>query len=85
MEKKGQMYLSQEREAATSAEKLGISHENVKMAAKRDAAAEHGEAQHVAAAEAEAKEATTAGGAEIFMDNKEPVRANRAAKVRAHG
>ena len=52
MSKKGQIYLPQEREAATSAEKLGISHENVKMAAKRDAAAEHGEAQHVTAAEA---------------------------------
>ena len=85
MEKKGQMYLSQEREAATSAEKLGISHENVKMAAKRDAAAENGEAQHVAPAEAEPEEATTVEGAEISMDNKEPARANRAAKVRAHG
>ena len=50
------------------------------MSAKRDAAA-----QHVAAAEAEPEEATTAEGAEISMDNKEPTRANRAAKVRAHG
>ena len=83
MGKKGQMYLSQE--AATSADKLSISHENVKMAAKRDAAAEHGEAQRVVATEAEPEEATTAEGAEISMDNKEPARANRAAKVRAHG
>ena len=77
MEKKGQMYLSQEREAATSAEKLGISHENVKMAAKRDAAAEHGEAQHMAAAEAVPEEATTAEGAKIPMDNEEPAPAER--------
>ena len=55
------------------------------MAAERDAAAEDGEAQHVAADEAEPEEATTAEGAEISMDNKEPARANRAAKVQAHG
>ena len=83
--KKGQMYLPQEREAATSAKKLGILHENAKLAAKRDAAAEHGEAQHVAAVEAEPEEATTAEGEEISMDNKEPAGANRAVKVRAHG
>ena len=85
MAKKGQMYLPQEREAAKSTEKLGISHENVKMAAKRDAAAEHGEAQHVATAEAEPEEATTAEDAEISMDNKEPARAKRVVKVQAHG
>ena len=71
-DEKGQMYLPQEREAATSAEKLGISHENVKMAAKRDTAAERGEAQQVAEAEAEPEEATTAEDAEISMDNKDP-------------
>ena len=42
------------------------------MAAKRDAAAEHGEAQHVAAAEVQPEKVTTAEGAEISMDNKEP-------------
>ena len=62
---------------ATSVENLGISHENAKMAAKRDATAEHGEAQHVVAAEAEPEEATTAEGAENSMDNKEQARASR--------
>ena len=59
--------------------------QDVKMAAKWDAAAKHGEAQHVTAAEAEPEEATTAEGAEIAMDNKEPARVNRAVKMRAHG
>ena len=63
MVKKGQMFLRQEREAATSAEKLGISHENAKMGDKRATTSIHGEDQHVVAAEAEPEAATTAEGA----------------------
>ena len=54
------------------------------MEDKQDKAAHHGEAQHVAAAEAEEEEATSAGGAETSV-SKEPARASRVAKVRAHG
>lgn len=46
------------KETALNVEKPGISHVNAKMA-KQDTTAEHGEAQHVVAAEAEAEEATT--------------------------
>ena len=54
------------------------------MAAKRDTVAQHGEAQHVAAAEAEEEEATSAEGAET-SGSKEPARASGAAKERTHG
>ena len=57
--KKGQMYLPQEREAATSAEKLGISHRCTKMVAKQIATAAHREDRHVVAAEAEPEVDTT--------------------------
>lgn len=73
-----------QKEAALNMEKPGISHVSAKMAAKQDTTAEHGEAQHVVAAEAEAEEATTPEGEETSV-SKEPVRANRAVRTRAHG
>ena len=65
-------------------EETGISHENAKMEDKQDKEAPHGEDQHVAAAEEEEEEVTTAEGAETYV-SKEPARACKAAKIRAHG
>lgn len=79
--KKGQMYLRQrriKRRAASSVEKPGILQESANMAAKQDTTAEHGEVQHVAAAEAEPEEATTAEDAENSVINKERARASMA-------
>ena len=83
---KGQMHLRQRRkkEHATNVESMDISHESAKMAAKRDATAEHGEVQHVTEAEAEQERAAMAEGAETF-GSKEPARASRAAKEQTHG
>ena len=81
------MYSLQKRirnEAVSNVEKTGISHENAKIEDKQDKAAQHGEDQHVAAAEEEEEEATTAEGAKTSV-SKEPARASKAAKVRAHG
>ena len=58
--------------------------ENAKMDDKQDKETQHVEDQHVAAAEEEEEEATTAVGAETSV-SKEPARASKAAKVRAHG
>ena len=69
------MYSLQKRtikEAVSNVEETGISHENAKMEDKKDKAAQHGEDQHVAAAEEEKEEATTAEGAETSV-SKEPV------------
>ena len=81
------MYSLQKRtrkEAVSNVEETVISHENAKMEDKQDKAAQHGEDQYVAAAEEEEEEATTAEGAETSV-SKEPARASKAAKVRAHG
>ena len=61
-----------------------ISHENTKREDKQDKAVQHGEAQHVAAAEARQEEATKAERAKTSI-SKQPARASRTAKVRAHG
>ena len=71
-------------EAASNVAEPGISHENAKMEDKQNKAAQHGEVQYVIAAEARQEEATTAEGAETSV-NKQPTRASRTAKVRAHG
>ena len=81
------MYSLQKRtrkEAVSNVEETGISHENTKMEDKQDKAAQHGEDQYVATAEEEEEEATTAEGAKTSV-SKEPARASKAAKVRAHG
>lgn len=78
--KKGQMHLRQrriKREAALSVEKPGTLQENAKMSAKQNKTAEHGEAQHVVAAEAEPEGATTAEGAVTSVANKERAPASR--------
>ena len=65
-------------------EETGILHENAKMDDKQDKAAQHGKDKHVAAAEEVKEEATTTEGVETSV-SKEPARASKAAKVRAHG
>lgn len=54
-------------------EKLGITRENVKMAAKQHTMKQHGEVQHVAAAEAEEEEAIMKEAAVTSVDNVERV------------
>ena len=64
------MYSLQRRtrkEAISNVGKTGISHENAKMEDKQDKAAQHGEAQHVTAAEEDGERATSAGGAETSV------------------
>ena len=64
------------KEAASNVAEPGISHENAKMEDKQDKAAQHGEAQHMAATEARQEEATTAEGAETSV-SKQHERAER--------
>ena len=81
------MYSLQKRtrkEAVSNAEETEISHENAKIKDKSDKATQHGEAQHVDAAEVRQEAATTAEGAETSV-SKEPARAISTAKVRARG
>ena len=64
------MYSLQKRtrkETVSDVAELDISYENAKMEDKQDKAAQHGEAQQVAAAEARQEEATTAEGAETSV------------------
>ena len=64
------MYSLQKRtrkEAVSNVKETGISHENAKMEDKQDKTAQHGEDQHVAAADEEEEEATTAEGAETSV------------------
>ena len=72
------------KEHVTSVESVDISHESVKMAAKRDTVAQHGETQQEDAAEAEEEESTSTEGAET-SGSKEPARASGASKERTHG
>ena len=72
------------KEHATSVESMDISHESVKMAARRVTVAQHGEAQHEDAAEAEEEKSISAEGTET-SGSKEPARASGASKERTHG
>ena len=86
--RKRQTHLPQTRMDATNVGRKDILHESAKMAAKRDATADHGEVQHVAGDAAEPEGATMAEGATAAEDSvtsMETARAKKAAKERVLG